>query len=142
MKTMLERIKGLETVPCLSLWQPWASAMALGLKRIETRSWERRYRGPILIHAAKRWTRDERDFAHAMGFEGVDLPLGAIVAVANLVDVWRTEHLNVSDLEAAWGNYGPQRFGWITRDIWQLERPVPYRGLQGLFHVPVKALGR
>lgn len=38
----------------LSLWQPWATLIANGAKQIETRSWSTSYRGPILIHAAKR----------------------------------------------------------------------------------------
>ena len=31
----------------ISLWQPWASAVALGSKRVETRSWSTSYRGPL-----------------------------------------------------------------------------------------------
>lgn len=38
----------------LTIWQPWATAIAIGAKRIETRSWETHYRGPIAIHAAAR----------------------------------------------------------------------------------------
>lgn len=38
----------------LSLHQPWASAIALGLKHLETRSWATSYRGPLAIHAARR----------------------------------------------------------------------------------------
>ena len=38
----------------LTLWQPWASLIAVGAKTIETRSWSTAYRGPLLIHAAKR----------------------------------------------------------------------------------------
>lgn len=38
----------------LSLWQPHAAAIALGLKPWETRDWPTRYRGPLAIHAAKR----------------------------------------------------------------------------------------
>jgi hypothetical protein len=38
----------------LSLWQPWASLVALGVKTIETRSWSTKYRGPLAIHAAAR----------------------------------------------------------------------------------------
>ena len=40
----------------ISLWQPWASLIAAGLKRVETRSWETRYRGPLAIHASARWS--------------------------------------------------------------------------------------
>ncbi len=44
----------------LSLWQPWAHAIVTGGKRIETRSWATKYRGPLIIHAAKRKiTQDE-----------------------------------------------------------------------------------
>lgn len=35
----------------LTLHQPWASFVALGMKTIETRSWSTSYRGPLAIHA-------------------------------------------------------------------------------------------
>lgn len=38
----------------LSLWQPWASLIAVGHKTIETRSWTTSYRGPLAITATKR----------------------------------------------------------------------------------------
>ena len=37
----------------ISLWQPWASAIAIGEKTIETRSWWTPHRGALAIHAAK-----------------------------------------------------------------------------------------
>jgi hypothetical protein len=46
---------------CLTLTQPWASLVAIGAKKIETRSWPTNYRGPLAIHAAKgfpRWARE------------------------------------------------------------------------------------
>ena len=39
----------------ITLWQPWASLIACGAKKYETRSWATRYRGPIAIHAAKKY---------------------------------------------------------------------------------------
>lgn len=36
----------------LTLYQPWAQLVALGVKSIETRSWSTSYRGPLAIHAA------------------------------------------------------------------------------------------
>ena len=38
----------------ISLWQPWATLMATGAKRFETRGWGTNYRGAIAIHAAQR----------------------------------------------------------------------------------------
>lgn len=39
----------------ISLLQPWATLAVIGQKKIETRSWSTKYRGPLLIHASKRW---------------------------------------------------------------------------------------
>ena len=38
----------------ITIHQPWADAILLGLKHYETRSWHTAYRGPIAIHASKR----------------------------------------------------------------------------------------
>ena len=38
----------------ITIWQPWASLIAVGAKRFETRSWPTSYRGPIAIHAAQK----------------------------------------------------------------------------------------
>ena len=128
----------------LSLWQPWASAMALGLKQIETRGWEPRYRGRLAIHAAKRWTASERLFTQQMGLPD-KLPLGEIVAVGDLVDVQPTEYLLlegfISDEEFPWGDYGSGRFGWLLHNIQPLERPIPFRGAQSLFEIPDNVIG-
>jgi len=134
-------------VKAISLWQPWASAIALGHKRIETRHWATHYRGPIAIHAAKLWTREERAFAaelHAEGNMPTGLPLGAIVATATLYDCMRTEYLfnemHISPLEQRLGNFARGRYGWLFRDIETFLTPVPFKGRQGLFNVPDELL--
>ena len=116
--------------------------MALGLKRIETRHWATSYRGPLAIHAAKRWTVEEREMHEIERERGTmpdELPLGAIVAVAVLHDIkptWQLPISKIGELEWYWGNYGPQRFGWLFADIVPLAEPIPFRGMQGLFDVP------
>ena len=37
----------------LTLTQPYATLVALGMKKIETRSWSTSYRGPLAIHAGQ-----------------------------------------------------------------------------------------
>lgn len=37
----------------ITLTQPYATLVSLGMKKIETRSWSTNYRGPLAIHAAK-----------------------------------------------------------------------------------------
>jgi hypothetical protein len=127
----------------ISLWQPWASAIPLGLKKIETRHWPVRHRGLIAIHAAKRWTAEEREFAATMAdiWDCPALrepPLGSIVATARLVGCERTEALlpRISGTERAFGNYGPNRFGWLFEDVTPVPAPIPFKGAQGLFEVP------
>lgn len=52
-----------KTIPVLTLWQPWASAVVTphpkypdrGLKEYETRAFSTKIRGRILIHSAKKW---------------------------------------------------------------------------------------
>lgn len=130
----------------LSLWQPWASAMAIGLKRIETRHWRTNYRGLLAIHASKRWQREEREWATELAklHDAPQLacpPLGAIVATGVLVDIRRTENVlsAISETEEMFGNYAPGRFAWIFEDIRPLAVPFPCKGAQGFFEVDLLA---
>lgn len=78
----------------LTLWQPWASLIAIGVKTIETRSWaapKSLIGQRIAIHAAKRPSDTEADFRfepvlHEHGMCFVDLPLGAVLSTSLLVD--------------------------------------------------------
>lgn len=128
-------------VRAISLWQPWASAIVVGSKTIETRHWSTKYRGPIAIHAAKRWAPDQREFASVeftFGRLPKRLPFGAVIAVARLVDVLPTDglKLTVGALDRIYGNYEPGRFGWLLDDVRELPAPIPYRGGQSFFNVP------
>lgn len=126
----------------ISLWQPWATAIALGHKAVETRGWTTRVRGEIAIHAAKRWTPEQRNFAaveRACGRLNVSrLPFGAVVALAEIVEVRETEEakLLVGPMERIWGDYGSGRFAWFLADVRPLAEPVGCKGGQGFFFLP------
>lgn len=49
-------------VKAVSLWEPWASLMALGAKTIETRDRKVHFRGLLLIHAARKWSIEQERF--------------------------------------------------------------------------------
>lgn len=126
----------------ISLWQPWATAMALGLKTIETRHWTCSHRGLLAIHAAKRWQTDEREWAAALARQHgepvlANPPLGAIVAVGWLERIVPTSDLlpRISATEESFGNYAPGRFGWIFSKVIGLNEPVPCKGAQGFFEL-------
>jgi hypothetical protein len=116
------------------------TAVAIGLKTVETRSWSTRYRGPLAIHAAKTKKglalfpalEDLPDAPELLG----GLPYGAIVATCQLVACWETETLRwIDDTEALLGDFSPRRFAWILEDVQRLPIPIPVQGARGLFDV-------
>ncbi len=131
-------------VKAISLWEPWASLMRCGAKSIETRSWSTPYRGPLLICAAKRKMRPEeqwflRDLRIRFGDEPTiqllgDPLYGQAVCLVDLYTCRKTETFAISDLERVCGDFGPGRFGWMTRNLRTFE-PFGIRGAQGLFAV-------
>jgi len=98
----------------ISLWQPWATLVAIGAKQYETRSWSTKYRGLLAIHAAKRFDEvqkaycEQEPFCSALlagGFSMKNLPLGGILAVVKLVDITKTELTReINKRELAFGN--------------------------------------
>lgn len=127
----------------ISLWQPWASLVAAGLKVYETRHWSTDYRGALAIHAAKRrvsivgWEQTAADWAARLSVKSLaDLPYGAFVGINDLTDVVRTEDLaDLTELERSFGDFRPGRFAWRTANPRQLQPPIAERGYQGLWPV-------
>lgn len=131
----------------ITLWQPYASAIPLGLKSYETRSWKTNIRGTILIHAAKRATAASRDFCKIMAshYDRPQLanpPLGAIVAKADIADIFHVEDIRdtLSTTELAFGDYDDGRFAWQLANIRPLIDPIPYKGAQGFFEISSEVL--
>jgi len=130
----------------LSLWQFWASAVALGLKEYETRSFPVKYRGTLIIHAAKRdpWDFLTLGLTPLMGtaFKGVGIvrsdqfPLGMLLGTVDLIDCQPTRLLraHVSDQELDFGNWEDGRFCWHFANVRKFLEPLPYKGRQGLFN--------
>lgn len=124
----------------LTLHQPFASLVAHGAKRVETRGWSTHYRGPLAIHAGLRLDREAR--VHVLGIlrrhgheSEADLPRGAVVAIAELVDVVEMIPCviaNQTELERELGDWRVGRFAWVLRGVRAIE-PVPARGAQGLW---------
>jgi hypothetical protein len=126
----------------LTLTQPWATLVAIGAKRIETRSWRTGYRGPIAIHAAKgyptrlRGLRFDEPFMSALWRAGIKpdmpLPTAAVVAVAQLADCI---HIFVPppEPERSFGDYSPGRYAWLLSDVRELREPIPALGALGLW---------
>lgn len=129
----------------ITLWQPWATLIAIGAKQFETRSWDTNYRGPLAIHAAKRPV-SRVDVSPAIsralaenGYADYDwskLPYGCIVCTVDLVYTLYTEQAVGSSLfgplELHFGDYTPGRFAWRLDDVQPVDN-VPAVGRQGFW---------
>jgi hypothetical protein len=151
--------------------------VACGAKKIETRSWGTPFRGEIAIHASKGFPKDARAYLDTFVFYGAfrpdhaammkdcgvrivpmacarevanSLPLGAVIATANLVACWPTKVFCLGDLvsfkepskivtarmndqERAFGDYTPGRYAWILKDVKPLPEPILAKGALGLW---------
>lgn len=124
----------------ITILQPWAGFIACGTKQIETRSWQTRYRGSIMIHAGKKQDNEQichieakvKDFALCLP----DLEYGKIIAIADLVDCIKMDSefiRQLSPIEKALGWYEDGRYAWILSDVIKI-RPIEARGYQGLWN--------
>lgn len=132
----------------LTIWQPWASAIALGFKPVENRDWAPPASaiGELFaIHAAVRVpTEDEvlevaqtsshsKKQWHALPTVNVR---GAVIAVARLNAVVDDEKLDFTQLSDDVERWFVGRYGWIFREVKLLE-PVPCVGRQGIWRLPI-----
>ncbi len=106
-------------IPALSLWEGWASLIAAGFKRHETRHWPTKKRGLIAIHAAKRVDVDGSpaelcEFAFGADWAWLR-PVGCVIAVAQLTDCISTNLILPGELhhcDEISGNYAPDRWAF------------------------------
>ena len=150
----------------LTIWQPWATLIAIGAKQYETRGYSTSYRGPIAIHAGAKWNREliggQMQAVHILRAKwGVDdprvlafeekPPLGAIIAVAYLDGcrictrsrILAGSEMNTDRLskqERAFGNFTGGRYAWRLENIGRLSEPYEIKGRQGLWDLPPDAV--
>jgi hypothetical protein len=149
----------------ISLWQPWASLVAFGEKRWETRGRLTHFRGKLAIAATASAPKRARLFEEfllvrqALAKHMSPLKVvqhlrqtrGHILAVVDVVDCiptgeWTRQYCSrgakfphptfaESKQEIAFGDYGPGRFAWKLENIKRLNVPVPCLGGQFLWTV-------
>lgn len=128
----------------LSLWQPWATLIAIGAKRYETRSWATTYRGPLVICASKAWTPECRYAIRDLWIQKAladagspELVRGVAVCIVDLAICYPTDGFMMvpeTDPERHFGDFSPGRFAWKLENVRRLH-PFSVRGRQGLFDV-------
>ena len=138
----------------LSVIQPWATLLAIGAKRVETRSWATTHTGSLGIHASRGFPQAARDlcyqepFRSALAAAGIDdwseLPRGALVGVAAVLGCHPVETLPklttgnpLTEQELAFGDYTPGRYGWTFDSPVRIE-PVRMQGALGIWTIPAE----
>ena len=132
-------------IPALTLWQPWASLVAVGAKLYETRGKPapRRLIGQrIAIHAAARTCVTDLpqvildDISAVLGSNwAATLPRGVVVCTTLLVDSRPAGEV----IPDSFGDYGPGRWAWRLDDVRPLSPCPPAKGQQSWgwpWHVP------
>ncbi|MDR2893001.1 MAG: ASCH domain-containing protein [Deltaproteobacteria bacterium] len=116
----------------LSIWQPFASLVVAGHKKIEVRTWATEHRGPLLICS----TAGDLDLG-----DNRFAPGGHALGTVNLVDV---RPMVEADIElACLGKLTKKERADVLRSkAWVFESPkeilpVPVKGKQGLFSLEI-----
>lgn len=136
----------------VTIKQPWATLIALGEKKFETRSWATKYRGPIAIHAGKSVDKEAFEDFYIKGTlaeHGIttwqELPTGVVLAKAELVKCHKVGatvgHVSVFEcgegitgMEEVFGDYTEGRYAWELANLQVLEEPVPAKGQLSLWN--------
>lgn len=123
----------------ITMKEPWASMIAHGFKKMETRSWATSYRGKIAIHAGKgkpdkAWMDNVPEMMEMVG----DIHPGCVIAIADLVDCIPItdnliEEVKRSRCEYISGFYSAGRFAWVLENVKQID-PVKAKGKLGLWN--------
>ena len=146
----------------LTLWQPWATLVAMETKVIETRCWSTKYRGPLAIHSAAKlppkWlgassrtdpfrdeladvfcVRRDRDDRAGKHIDDVlrALPYGKVLCIVQLTAITETNEMlrkTLSVRERLFGNYEDGRYAWHLQMIDVIEPPIPAKGNRMLWN--------
>jgi hypothetical protein len=137
-------------VRCVSLWNPHATLVVTGEKKLETRGGRGNVhiRGRLLIHSSLtrewEWMHQMPMFREALkrhGYEGT-LDYGYVIGSVDLTDCRPVESVRgyISRQESVFGNYEDGRFAWKLENPVRFAEPIRFQGHQGFFWVPEEIL--
>jgi hypothetical protein len=137
-------------VKAISLWQPWASFIPLGLKHYETRSWKANYRGELLICSTAGNSKQYKeylnicdelqlppwsDFRHGQAIAQALTCQFAICDLVDCVEMTAEFIAEQSRTEILCGDWQVGRYAWKLENIQPIEKPFGVKGRQGFFRV-------
>lgn len=136
-------------IKVISLKQPWAQLMVMGAKRIETRSFQTKYRGELYIHASQTIDRHAVDLCrfnswfHKYTPDFMSLKKGYIVGRVLLMSIEKAEYLRsekgfMSGREFQFGDYSDGRYAWkCAPNMQEFTKPIACPGKLGIWEYEV-----
>jgi hypothetical protein len=121
----------------ITLKQPWATLIAKGYKQYEFRSWQTKYRGPLLIHAGKSIDKEALERFEDMH---LDYPQGYIIAQVNLDDcILIDEFINQQLQKDNRRVYGTDSkigiYAWKLSNVQIIDNDKKMKGQLGLWNI-------
>lgn len=117
----------------LSIRQPWAWAILHAGKGIENRTWCRKFRGRIRVHAGKTIDREGIRKLKEMGIEVPEsLPVGGYVGEVTITDCIDKHAV---DTGSRWADESYGRYGFVLEEPVAYEHLVPAKGRLGIYRV-------
>lgn len=128
----------MDQLTCITLWQPWASLIAQGMKQYETRSWATSHRGRLGIHAAKaKNSKAEKAAIAYFQSQGLStIPFGSLICIVDLtacICIGEDFISKQSEFEIGAGDWSIGRYAWKLENVRVLSEPIPITGKQGLW---------
>lgn len=130
----------------LTVCQPYPTLILEGIKRVENRTWETKYRGRMYLHAGRdrSWLslemRDGVEFEVTANRPVEQLAFGAVVGIVTLIDCVAMEDIEAGryDVQYPWLRTHEHAIGpwcWIFAENPTPIGPWPWKGRQGLFDI-------
>lgn len=125
----------------LTIKEPFATLISLGIKTTETRSWRTKYRGELYIHAGlkkPKYDHKNSDFKKLANQYNYD-KLGYIICKCKLVDCIEMTEEYIENMKKnhyidyICGEYKIGRFAWVLENI-EIVNPIEAKGKLGIWH--------
>lgn len=132
----------------LSVRQPWAFAIQIGIKSYETRSYRTSYRGELIICSSLKknnfseglYASTVQPFAPSIYYR--ELLFGYALCTVELVDCLQINpelKSQQNQIEVALGDWADGRYAWKIENMKPLPSPFPVKGQLGFFNVELSA---
>ena len=104
----------------ISLKQPYANLVCEGKKKIETRTWNTKYRGDLVICSSQSPKIE---------------PFGKALCI---VEIYSTEPMKKKHEKDACCKVYPRAWAWHLKNVRKIKPPVPVKGQLGIFSLKLK----